>query len=105
MEKVKVIQKKVNDVFRQVEIDNSLEAMQKLVGGYIEVVHMFDNVCMVCNEEGKLMGLEPNLVLRNGDVVVGDIFFVEFDEEGEMKSFDNRRKQEVLVIGLANGIF
>lgn len=105
MEKVKVIQKKVNDVFRQVEIDNSLEAMQKLVGGYVEVVYMFDNVFMVCNEEGKLMGLEPNLVLRNGDVVVGDIFFVEFDEEGEMKSFDNRRKQELLVIGLANGIF
>lgn len=105
MEKVKVVQKKVNDVFRQVEIDNSLEAMQKLVGGYIEVVYMFDNVFMVCNEEGKLIGLEPNLVLGNGDVVVGDIFFVEFDEEGEMKSFDNRRKQEVLVIGLVNGIF
>lgn len=105
MEKVKVVQKKVNDVFRQVEIDNSLEAMQKLVGGYVEVVYMFDNVFMVCNEEGKLMGLEPNLVLRNGDVVVGDIFFVEFDEEGEMKSFDNRRKQEVLVVGLASGIF
>ena len=39
-----------------VAIPNTLEAMQQMVGGYIEVIPLED-VCLVCNEEGKLMGL------------------------------------------------
>ena len=50
---------------RMVEIDNSLKAMQDVVGGYIEVLSPWSNdVVIVCNEEGKLRGLEPNGVVR-----------------------------------------
>ncbi|MFQ7451097.1 MAG: DUF3846 domain-containing protein [Flavonifractor plautii] len=38
-----------------ITIPNTLEAMQQMVGGYIEVIPLED-VCLVCNEEGKLMG-------------------------------------------------
>lgn len=34
-----------------VTIPNTLDAMQKEVGGYIEVIPLND-VCMVCNEDG-----------------------------------------------------
>ena len=40
-----------------VTMPNTLDAMQKMVGGYIEVLPLSD-VCLVCNEDGKLLGLE-----------------------------------------------
>lgn len=43
------------------EIENTLEAMQRTVGGYIETVHLWrDNVVLVCDEEGILKGLPVN---------------------------------------------
>ena len=55
------------------EIDGSLESMQKLVGGTIQAVYPFpeDAVALICNDEGKLLGLPLNRALRDGD---GDIY-------------------------------
>lgn len=42
----------------------TLDYMQKAVGGYIETVCPFeDSVAIICNEEGKLMGLPLNRAL------------------------------------------
>ena len=55
-------------------IDASLSGMQEIVGGYIQAVYPFDDpVAIVCNEEGKLDGLEMNRALRDED---GDIYDV-----------------------------
>lgn len=44
-----------------VEIEHSLSAMQKLVGGYIQLYKPFNDDCaIVCNEEGKQNGLPLN---------------------------------------------
>ena len=62
------------------EIDGSLESMQKLVGGYIQAVYPFDDpVAIVCNEEGKLLGLPMNRALTDDhgvpyDIVCGTFF-------------------------------
>ena len=46
---------------RMIEIDDTLEAMQAVVGGNIEEYMPFeDEVAIVCHEEGKLIGLPPN---------------------------------------------
>lgn len=56
-------------------IDNTLEALQSLVGGYIEHYTFITGVGMIMNEEGKLMNMEPNF--RYGyDMVVGPAIFV-----------------------------
>ena len=56
------------------EIDSSLESMQKVVGGYIQALFPFDEpVALVCNEEGKLLGLPLNRALRDEDGNVYDI--------------------------------
>ena len=62
-------------------IDPGLESMQKIVGGSIEAVYPFaDPVALICNGEGKLLGLPLNQALRDGDGEVYDIisgtFFV-----------------------------
>ena len=61
------------------EIDDSLTAMQKIVGGLIQPIYLDGSVALVCNDEGKLMGLPANRGLRdeNGqicDIVCGTFF-------------------------------
>ena len=63
------------------EIGDSLESMQKIVGGLIEAVYPFDEpVALIANEEGKLLNLPLNRALRDDEGNVYDIisgtFFV-----------------------------
>ena len=56
------------------EISNTLESLQKEVTGNIEVIYPFDDpVGIVCNEEGKLLGLPLNRALRTEDSEIYDI--------------------------------
>lgn len=62
------------------EIDGSLETMQGIVGGLIQVLYPFgEPVALVCNDEAKLMDLQANRGLRdqNGqiyDIICGTFF-------------------------------
>ena len=56
------------------DIGSDLESMQKIVGGSIEAVYPFaDPVALICNEEGKLLGLPLNRALRDEEGTVYDI--------------------------------
>ena len=56
------------------EIGSDLESMQRIVGGFIEVVYPFDEpVALICNEEGKLLNLPLNRALRDDEGNVYDI--------------------------------
>ncbi len=53
---------------------SGLKAMQELVGGHIEAVHPFtEPAAIVCNEEGKFLGLPYNRPLCDRDGVPYDI--------------------------------
>ena len=67
-----------------VTIPNTLEAAQKMVGGYIEVLNV-DNACLVCNEDGKLTGLEGNRRLGN-DIITGTFFLTGCTDDGDFCS-------------------
>ena len=67
-----------------VTIPNTLEAAQKMVGGYIEVIAL-DNACLVCNEDGKLNGLEGNRRLGN-DIITGTFFLAGCTDDGDFCS-------------------
>lgn len=70
--KIKVIIKKPDEEFgRLVEVENELEVFQNIVGGYIETTG-YKNLVIICNEEGKLRGLEPNILLGK-DMLVGTV--------------------------------
>lgn len=65
----------------RMELDGSLQSMQDFVGGNIQAVYPFtDPVAIVCNDEGKLLGLGYNRALRDDDGNIYDIlcgpFFV-----------------------------
>lgn len=40
--------------------DNKLEAFQSAVGGYIEAVTVTSDLCILCNETGRIDGLPYN---------------------------------------------
>lgn len=65
----------------RMELDGSLQSMQEFVGGTIQAVYPFsDPVAIVCNDEGKMLGLGYNRALRDDDGNIYDIlcgpFFV-----------------------------
>ena len=62
-------------------IERSLKEMQKLVGGYIETIHPFnDTAVIVCNEEGKINRLPLNRSLLHPEtgelyeIIAGNFF-------------------------------
>ena len=61
---------------RRIEIDNTLEALQKVVGGYIETCSLSTDAVAIINEEGRLLGLPVNEHLR---FFVGDALIVGVD--------------------------
>ena len=60
-EKISVILIEPDKYPKVIEIEDTLEAMQETVGGYIEEYMPFDDeVAIICNEEGKMNGAELN---------------------------------------------
>ena len=61
---------------RIAEIEPTLTAEQKVVGGLIDCVYPWPNdmVGLVCNDEGKLNGLPLNHALEDYDVIAGTFF-------------------------------
>lgn len=64
----------------QIEIENTLEALQKQVGGHIQAVTVGPDLCAICNEEGLLMEL-PYMGLINCVAFFGPVLLVGVDGE------------------------
>lgn len=58
------------------EIEHTLEAEQKAVGGLIEPIYNDDGTCLVGNEESKLIGMDGNRYLDDGHSIIAGPFFV-----------------------------
>ena len=89
-EKIKVLALLPMELPKEIDLDNTLEAMQKFVGGLIECITLSDTgsaVTLVCNDEGKLLGLPLNRPLWDGaDVLAGPGFLAGCDNEGNLTS-------------------
>ncbi len=73
-DKIKVLLVEPMKPCRVQEISDTLEDMRQIVGGDIQAVYPFrDEVALVCNEEGKHMGLPYNRPLTNDRGVPYDI--------------------------------
>ena len=78
--KIKVIIKDPGKKPRCVHISNTLLNLQKVVGGYIETVTIASDMCIICNEEGRLRNLPYNCDIC-GVSFVGTIVFVGVSED------------------------
>lgn len=72
----------------RITMPHTLEAMQHMVGGYIQAIYPYeDPVAIVCNEEGKISALEPNRAVRDLDtneiidIICGTFFICGLNED------------------------
>ena len=81
-----------------VDLNTDLDSLQKAVSigapdqGLIEFVYLGDNVSILCNEEGKLIGLAPNRRLGD-DILCGVFYVVAENEDGELMSLTPAQKE------------
>ena len=83
---IRVIHFPANGQPRLRTIKDELGEYQRLVGGHIEVVTLMPDkgLVMICNEDGKLLGLEKNFIWGTPpfhDVIVGDVIICGTDGE------------------------
>ena len=81
---MRAVYKQPGHVPEIIDLDNELVPIQGFIGGYIETVPLDDDFLLICNEEGKLLGLEPNIFLISGtyvEEIVGPILVVKNNGE------------------------
>lgn len=64
---INVVVKAPGEAAKITQIENTLEAFQKIVGGYIETFTIATDCTIVCNEEGLLIGLPYNCRMFGAD--------------------------------------
>lgn len=80
----------------EAEIPHEYEAESKAVGGLIEVVGNGDETCIVCNDEGKLIGMEGNRHLDNGVSIIAGPFFVCGETLDDFRSLTDEETRKYL---------
>lgn len=92
MEKITVMMVNTySDRLDVLEMDNTLEALQEAVQGYIEAVRVSDNITMWVNEEGLLKSLPLNfsIIRQNGQFlsnIVGNVVITRVTADGDNAS-------------------
>ena len=101
--KIRAIVKRPDELIGHVTaVSNSLENLQRIVGGYIQIVpiRMYPNIVVICNEDGRLQHLPFNCTVTGhgpaGDFevgFVGDIIVVgvEGDELADLPAEITRK--------------
>ena len=74
-EQIRVLKFEPGKAPEEITVPNTLEAFQSAVGGYIETLGLDDDAVLICNEEGKLMGLSANRRV-GGDTIAGTFLIV-----------------------------
>lgn len=72
MDKIRAITKQPGGRPMHVWITPTLENLQRYVGGYIETLTIASDLVIICNEEGRLLGLPYTCTVCGADLV-GDI--------------------------------
>lgn len=79
-EKIKVIYCPANSAPVEKVISNTLKAMQELVGGNIEAHGATTGTALICNEEGRILGMPENMSAPFAGLC-GDVFLCGTDGE------------------------
>ena len=75
------------------EIQNDLKSLQAEVDGFIECISFPNGCVVVCNEEGKLNGMQPNRRL-GADIICGRFFVCDTTRSGDFSSLGKSKIAE-----------
>lgn len=102
MSKIWVIQKKVNERPKLIEVDSDFRSIQKIVGGNFDLFRYSpilneSRIDIFLNDEGKMNGLEPTIVvLEQGtdkvlDYIVGNVLIASTNDCGDTISLSKEQ--------------
>lgn len=86
-DKLRVIMVEPEKKPQVVELGSGIKDLQDAVGGTIQIVYPYvDKVGLLLNDEGKLIGMQPNRALKDQDgeiydIIVGTFYVVGLGEE------------------------
>jgi len=78
---------------------NELDALQMAVSigaeyqGLIEIIPLEDNLCLLCNEEGKLLQLQGNRRVGR-DIIAGVFYICKAGAEGTLSSLNEDEMEQ-----------
>lgn len=93
-----------------ISVPDTLESLQKLVGGPIEVTPIYSEfgqrgICALIHEEGRILGFEPSLAIICDDAIIdfvfGDIVFLTVDNDGNFASLTDSQREYLLYTALS----
>ena len=98
---------------RITEIGEDLQDMQEIVGGLIQALYPWeDPAAIVCNDEGKIMGLPLNRVLEDYDIITGTFFICGIQGENfsslteqQLQKYQQKFRCPEKFIPTPNGLF
>ena len=97
-----------NGRLEEKDIENTLEELQQIVGGYIEIPFLSNRfkeniIDVIINEEGKFIDdCKPEIAIVNGDtkqildIVHGNCVFASHDEEGNTIALNEEQIKVVM---------
>lgn len=93
--KIRILYVEPHKLPKEMIIDNTLEAKQKLVGGYIECAYLpnDNSVVLICNEEGKINGMQYNRDIGY-DIIFGS--FIIARDNPESGDFESLTDDQIL---------
>ena len=100
---IKVLKVEPHKESEAVILENDLTALQEAVSigaeyrGLIELVNLSEEACILCNEEGKLLNLEPNRRLGR-DILCGVFYVTGQTEDGDLASLPETQMQHYMAL-------
>lgn len=82
-----------------INIDNTLEALQGQVGGYIETLNFHEVIALIADEEGRLKGKPYNFTFF-GQELVGVVLVVGVDGEEFCDLTKKQAEDFIFIAGL-----
>lgn len=95
---------------REFVVGDSYEVIRNAVDGWIECAMVKHDIDIWLNEEGKLIGLEPNWIATElfwdrfgvgSDIIVGNVLLAYHNEEGETIGLVDSQMDYLRSLGLA----
>jgi hypothetical protein len=79
-------------------IPNSIEAMERLMGGNVEVVKIEDGLFLAFAKDGNDLGLDAHLATVEYDMVYGDAIVTARDGFGSFRDLDNYEVRKAVAL-------
>ncbi len=96
MKKIRILVVEPNKEPYQIKIEYISRNLQNLVSGLIDIVELENNVDLICNDEGKILGLPMNRITKY-DIIAGT-FIVAAQQNGEIISLSRKQIKKYKIV-------